>query len=97
MEKHFFAFALCAMLSLLVAGPAHASDGVYVVQPGDTMLHIAARHDLTATQLATANGLRWNAWVYVGQRLKIPVADSASSASGTYVVRPGDTLDVLLR
>ena len=94
MKKYVCVFALCAMLSLLFAGPAHASDGTYVVQPGDTMLGIAARHGLTATQLATANGLRWNAWVYVGQRLRIPgdTPASAPSTNGTYVVRPGDTL-----
>jgi LysM repeat protein len=83
--------------------PAYAQGGtVYVVRAGDSMTVIAARHGLTATQLATANGLRWNAWVYVGQRLKIPGASTptnpppsspaAPSSSGTYVVRPADTL-----
>jgi LysM repeat protein len=102
MKRFVYVIALCAMLSLAIAGPVYAvEDGVYVVRPGDTMLRIAARHGLTATQLAAANGLRWNDWVYVGQRLKIPGSDGvdgapapapAPSAGSTYVVRPGDTL-----
>jgi len=86
-------------LALVVVTPVYADDGsIYVVQPGDTLLRIAARYNLTATQLATANGLRWNAWVYVGQRLRIPGQSSVPSASttaspgGTYVVYRGDTL-----
>jgi len=90
--------ALLIFLTLFAfTTPAYADGGIYVVRPGDTLTGIAARYGLTATQLATANGLRWNAWVYVGQRLRIPGAASTTPASaattgGTYVVRPGDTL-----
>jgi LysM repeat protein len=88
------------ILITLLAAPAHAQSGtVYVVRAGDSMTVIAARHGLTATQLAAANGLRWNAWVYVGQRLRIPGVGTAVSTSpvqdspgGTYTIRPGDTL-----
>jgi LysM repeat protein len=80
-----------------------ATSGSYVVRPGDTLISIAARHRVTLAQLARANGMHSNAWVYVGQRLKIPGAATtpsapsspttpASTPSGTYVVRPGDTL-----
>jgi LysM repeat protein len=81
--------------------PATASaGGVYIVRPGDTLISIAARHRVTVGQLAMANGLNWNSWVYVGQRLKVPGQAStpavstapAASSGGTYVVRPGDTL-----
>ena len=79
--------------------PASAQGaGTYVVRRGDTLLRIAARHGVTVSQLATANGLRWNSWVYVGQRLKIPGRASApsappvSSTDGVYTVRRGDTL-----
>ena len=98
MKKLVYVFVLCAILSLLIAGPARADEGrVYVVQSGDTMLRIAARHGLTATQLAAANGLSWNAWVYVGQQLRIPgdastPTPAAPSTGSTYIVRPGDTL-----
>jgi lipoprotein-anchoring transpeptidase ErfK/SrfK len=51
---------------------AAASGGTYVVRPGDTLIGIAARHGVSASQLAAVNGLSANAWVYVGQRLAIP-------------------------
>jgi lipoprotein-anchoring transpeptidase ErfK/SrfK/LysM repeat protein len=47
-------------------------DQEYVVQPGDTMLKIAARFGVNVTHLATANELRWNDWVYVGQSISVP-------------------------
>jgi hypothetical protein len=57
----------------ITAVPAYAqSSGTYIVQPGDTLLKIAARHSISVSQLAEANGLRWNSWVYAGQRLLIP-------------------------
>lgn len=46
----------------------------YTVESGDTMLKIAARHGLNVNELAAANSLEWNDWVYVGQRLAIPIA-----------------------
>ena len=87
---------LPVLLSLiaLLAVPAYAQGGqagtgdAYVVRPGDTLTHIAARHGLTATQLAAANGLRWNAWVYAGQELRIPgltQGSGLSSGTGTAV------------
>ena len=89
-----FASILLVCLTVVPAHTAYADDGVYVVRRGDTLTGIAARHGLTATQLARANNLSWNAWVYVGQRLRIPGAATSAptAASGTYVIRPGDTL-----
>ena len=90
--KRILYWTLCLSIALvaLLAAPVHAQgDGVYVVQPGDTLTYIAARHGLTATQLAQANGLSWNAWVYTGQRLQIPGAGGmtpAPTGGGTYVV-----------
>ncbi len=88
---------LLVILLGTVVMPVHADGGIYVVRPGDTMLAIAARNGLTATQLASANGLAWNAWVYVGQRLTIPgagqpAASPVAAAGGTYVVRARHTL-----
>jgi LysM repeat protein len=80
---------------------AYAQDGVvYVVQPGDTLTGIAARYGIPLAQLAAANGLRWNAWIYVGQRLiipgvaQIPTAPSVPSGS-IHVVQRGDTLSAI--
>lgn len=89
----------CVMAVLLVClpvAPAQAQgSATYVVQPGDTLVGIAARYGVTVTQLANANGLSWNVWVYVGQQLVIPgvaPAPAPSPASGSYVVQRGDTL-----
>ncbi|HEY1408945.1 MAG TPA: LysM peptidoglycan-binding domain-containing protein, partial [Promineifilum sp.] len=44
----------------------------YLVRPGDTLLLVAASHGLTPAQLAAENGLNTPAYLYPGQRLKIP-------------------------
>ena len=86
-----FIFAAVLIIVALGATPVHAeSTGTYIVQPGDTLLSIAARHGVSVSQLARANGLRWNSWVYVGQRLIIP---GPQPGPGTvYIVQRGDTL-----
>ena len=49
-----------ALVAILVAWvgilPVAAQGTVYVVRVGDTLTKIAARHGLTASQLAAANG-----------------------------------------
>ena len=57
-------------------------SGIYVVQPGDTLTRIAARHGVSRSSLAGANGLRPYAWVYVGQRLTIPASSTPSVPRG---------------
>ena len=80
----------------ITAAPVYAqSAGIYIVQPGDTLLKIAARYSIRVSQLAEANGLRWNSWVYVGQRLIIP--DPQPISGTVYVVRRGDTLFSIAR
>jgi len=75
----------------LAAAPIHAaSAGTYIVQPGDTMITIAARHGVSVSELAGANGLSWDSWVYVGQRLTIPSFQPGPST--VYVVQRDDTL-----
>ncbi|MGC9397301.1 MAG: LysM peptidoglycan-binding domain-containing protein [Anaerolineae bacterium] len=60
--------------------PAH-STGSYTVKAGETLLTIAARHGLRVSQLAAANGLAWNTWVYAGQQLTIPGAVAETPAT----------------
>ena len=92
------ALLLIFILVTWPGSPAWAQQaGTYVVQPGDTLLSIAARYGLSVSQLAAANGLKWNSWVYVGQTLVIPGNAGnpglpSRPASGVYVVQPGDTL-----
>ena len=85
------------------AAPA-PSGSTYAVQRGDTLLRIAARHGVSVSQLATLNGLYWNSWIYVGQRLAIPgrqaapaVPNPPASGGQVYVVRAGDTLFSIAR
>ncbi len=79
--------------------PTAPSGGTYIVRRGDTLSGIAVRHGVSTRDLAAQNGLRWNSWVYVGQRLAIPgqsysapVAGPPSSSAGWHVVQVGNTL-----
>jgi len=66
-------FIVLTLLASFGAAPVYAREpNIYIVQPGDTLIRISARHGVSVSQLAGANGLRWNSWVYVGQRLTIP-------------------------
>ena len=74
---------------------ARYSQGTYVVQRGDTLLKIAARFGVSVSRLAAANGLRWNSWVYAGQRLVIPDRTGGSppaSGGGVHIVKRGENL-----
>lgn len=85
--------------------PAFANGDVYTVQAGDTLSSIAARYGLHVNDLAAANGLWWDSWVYAGQNLVIPGAETAPSSSpvpavsagSVYTVVPGDTLSSVAR
>lgn len=75
------------------SGRAASPGGTYIVRRGDTLSRIALRHGVTVNALVSANRLASYA-IYVGQQLTVPGTDEAPAApqSGTYVVRPGDTL-----
>ena len=70
----------------------------YVVNRGDTLTAIAARHGTTTQALVQANGLASANLIYVGQRLLIPGGGSApapstpSGTTGYYTVQGGDTV-----
>lgn len=53
----------------------------YRVEWGDTMLGIASRFGVSVHQLAAANGLEWNTWVFAGQEMVIPGDASDSPAA----------------
>jgi len=80
-------------------------SSIYVVQPGDTLSGIAARHGATIGGLASENGITNANQIVVGARLRIPgrgpAGGAAPSASPpgtgggqprTHVVAAGETL-----
>jgi murein DD-endopeptidase MepM/ murein hydrolase activator NlpD len=75
----------------------------HLVKPGDTLLTIAAQHNLTPLHIATANGLDYPTYLYPGQRLRIPVGEQVyRELPGSWVdvavrplpIRPGQTLSI---
>ncbi|MFP4395361.1 MAG: LysM peptidoglycan-binding domain-containing protein [Anaerolineales bacterium] len=85
----------------LAPGPAPpAEDNAYIVRPGDTLISIAARNNISASALASANGLSLTSWVYVGQRLTIPGQQAdppPPTPGGAHTVQRGDTLFSIAR
>lgn len=69
------------------------------VRAGDTLGKIARRHGTTPETLAKLNGLKNPSLIRPGQKLRLPVAASATPSSekpdavvrGTHVVKEGDT------
>jgi LysM repeat protein len=84
--------------------PTHIACGApsgwvtYIVQPGDTLYHIADLYRVTVTQLMNANCLT-STVIYVGQRLYVPnVATSTPpfvfpTATPTETATPGGATD----
>ncbi len=74
----------------------------YTVKAGDTLSHIAVRHDLSLSALLKANGLAASTIIHPGQKITLPGSAPSSSTSGqtassgtnaqTYTVKAGDTL-----
>lgn len=56
-----------------------AEGRVHIVRDGETLAHIALRHEVTISALARANGLHNLNLVYVGQRLRIPTSGSSAA------------------
>lgn len=79
------AFALGAVLALLItiippstmAAPPQDGPITYVVQPGDNLFSIARRYGTTPAAIMAANGLTSD-FIYVGQRLVVPVGTPSS-------------------
>lgn len=62
-----------------------AGSATHVVRAGESLERIARRHGCSASQLAKANGLRSNAMIHPGQKLKLPGAPKPSAASAPAV------------
>jgi LysM repeat protein len=80
------------------SGPGGQDTGstVHIVQWGESLTVIASSYGVSAASIAQANGLSNPNFIYAGQRLVIPTGAAAASASSTtYVVEPGDTLNLI--
>jgi lipoprotein-anchoring transpeptidase ErfK/SrfK len=67
---------LLAALPAAAAAPSAASSGVHVVQPGETVYHLAATYGVPVASIVAANGLTSANVIYAGQRLEIPLVPS---------------------
>jgi len=74
------------------------SNGIHVVQRGDTLSGIAAKYGIGVTRLQQDNGLT-STLIRIGQKLRVPgegnetaSAPRAAAVRATYQVSPGDTL-----
>lgn len=72
---------------------AAASEREHVVASGESLWTIAKRYGGTSSALAKANGLRPDATLRPGQKLRIRVA----AGNATYAVLPGDSLWTIAR
>ena len=69
-------------------------NNIYVVKGGDTLWKIAQTHNTTVNDIVALNQLNPQEHLYIGQRLKLPVAATTPSKPDTtvYTVKAGDTL-----
>ena len=89
--------AVATVLGSMAPAGAHER---YRVRKGDTLLDVAARLGVDPGALATANGIDDRDLILAGQTLVVPPAGASApgtssggkGGSGSYRVRPGDTL-----
>ncbi len=74
------------------------STTIHVVQRDENLFRIAMKYGTTVEAISEANGITDPRYIAVGQRLLIPNARADTpGAVVTHVVRPGDTLETLVR
>jgi LysM repeat protein len=89
--------ALASIAVLVGGGMAGTSARQVKVRPGETLSQIASREHVSVAALAGANGITNLNHVEAGRVLTVPGGGSsgggsAPAASGSYTVKPGDTL-----
>lgn len=74
---------------------------IYTVQPGDTLMTIALRYNLSVADISRANNLSDSNLIFLGQQLTLPVILAKPPAQSeavpqevgqNYTIQPGDTL-----
>jgi LysM repeat protein len=77
--------------AVALAAPGASGETVHIVQWGETLSLIAKRYGITVDAILAANDLSNPDFVYVGQRLVIPVSGQAGPG-GRHKVVSGETL-----
>jgi murein DD-endopeptidase MepM/ murein hydrolase activator NlpD len=72
------------LLELMMPGRAAAAE--YIVQPGDTLTHIARRFGTTIDAIVQANDIADPNLIIVGQVLEIPTGTDSDSSTATVFV-----------
>lgn len=67
---------------------AATTGGKYIIVSGDTLSSIAARHNVSAQDLASVNGLNSKSTIYAGKTLDIPGVSAASTAVTPLAAEP---------
>ncbi|MDP1716368.1 MAG: peptidoglycan DD-metalloendopeptidase family protein [Anaerolineales bacterium] len=93
---------LLLLLASLInsAQPVYAQDAsgpVYIVQPGDSLSSIAARFNISITDLMSANGITDPNQLDAGQQLIIPGLEGVTGTLSTEVINFGDSYRSLMR
>ncbi|MBE6456248.1 MAG: LysM peptidoglycan-binding domain-containing protein [Alphaproteobacteria bacterium] len=86
--KYFFVlfFLFLSGCSSILLSPSYHSDGTYLyVHKGDTLYALARKNDISLRDLIEENNLKAPYNLYIGQKLRIPQAQ-------THTVQKGDTL-----
>ncbi|MCB0973466.1 MAG: LysM peptidoglycan-binding domain-containing protein [Actinobacteria bacterium] len=78
---------LSVLIALALAAVASDATLTYQVKRADTLTSIGQYFGVSVSELAAANGISADDYIYAGQMLTIPGSQQAS-----YTIKPGDTL-----
>lgn len=99
MLKRVSLFLLFVFILTFTVRPVSAQESgpVYIVQPGDTLLRIADRFNVTLTDLIAANPSINPDFLTEGQQIVIPGLDGVTGVLETEIISFGDSLRSLSR
>ena len=72
--------------------PQQPEDEIYVVKSGDTLSSIAKKYNTTYQKLAEYNNIANPDRIYVGQKIRIPPKEEATTPSAPVTVGPGTVI-----
>lgn len=78
-EKRAAAPAPAPHKSLAAPAPARAAFASYKIQPGDSLFGLARKHNCSAKELASLNGMSPSQPLRIGGTIKIPATQTAAS------------------